>query len=359
MNKMPSTALAIVACGSVAFAGSDSDEWLELDREVSSLASTLAPQGGGIEVGGLVISRYRSSSDISILLDPGPPAVTGDLGGFDLPDVDIWMEGSVGSYDYRVNFDLDSGTSTLEDAFALWNCNENFDVLIGQFKSPVLLSNSVFPEDQLFIDRSLGGALFDFWDQGLLAMFSQGQFDAFLAIQDGGDGDADDYAFSARGQFHVGNGATNNEGAFGATGDTDATVGIFVYEDGSDAVDGGVIGIDGAVVVSNFSVSGEVLDIDEDFAINTGYDTDEATPYSVTFSFMFVPDEWEAALRYQDRDDSNDTTEIALGVNWYRSGHNAWWHAGFSTIDSDAGDADVFSLGLVVGESTGTFAWWN
>jgi hypothetical protein len=57
MNKFVISALALTTSGGLAAAGTGSEEWLTLDRELESLASTLAPQeDSGVTVHGFVKS---------------------------------------------------------------------------------------------------------------------------------------------------------------------------------------------------------------------------------------------------------------------------------------------------------------
>ncbi|HIL38082.1 MAG TPA: hypothetical protein EYG26_11450, partial [Planctomycetes bacterium] len=57
-------ATALTMTGATMAAGSD---WTALDREVEALSSSLAPQGGGVAIGGYINIFYANSSDI---LDP-------------------------------------------------------------------------------------------------------------------------------------------------------------------------------------------------------------------------------------------------------------------------------------------------
>jgi hypothetical protein len=60
--------------------------------------------------------------------------------------------------------------------------------------------------------------------------------------------------------------------------------------------------------------------------------------------------QWEGAIRYEDRDDADNTTDISLAVNYYVSGHDIKWTVQYDTFDSDdsALELDALSLGLAV-----------
>ena len=54
---------------------------------------------------------------------------------------------------------------------------------------------------------------------------------------------------------------------------------------------------------------------------------------------------------YEDLDNAADTGVFSLGINWYRSGHNAKWQAGWQDFDKDGDDGSVFQIGVVLGNS--------
>ena len=72
-------------------------------------------------------------------------------------------------------------------------------------------------------------------------------------------------------------------------------------------------------------------------------------PWTATASWLFL-DSWEAAVRYEDLDDTDSTTVISVGVNRYSAGHNLKWTAQYSTVDSDnaAIEADEISVGATL-----------
>jgi hypothetical protein len=65
---------------------------------------------------------------------------------------------------------------------------------------------------------------------------------------------------------------------------------------------------------------------------------------------MFT-DMYEAAVRYEDADDTDDTTAWSAVVNRYVQGHDIKVQVQYTTIDSDAsatspGDIDFWGVGL-------------
>ena len=90
MNKFVIGALAFSAAGTLAFGNNGAEDWSSLDREIESLATSLAPQGGGFSVDGYLRSRYANSSDVAI--------GSGDLSGFNIDNARVELNGSVGDY---------------------------------------------------------------------------------------------------------------------------------------------------------------------------------------------------------------------------------------------------------------------
>jgi hypothetical protein len=77
----------------------------------------------------------------------------------------------------------------------------------------------------------------------------------------------------------------------------------------------------------------------------------DATPFNVAASFRRdarrLP---ELAVRYEDFDDSDNTTAITIGANWYLQGHAAKWQANYVTVaaDTSANEFDLIQVGLTV-----------
>lgn len=144
-------------------------------------------------------------------------------------------------------------------------------------------------------------------------------------------------------------GQSGMEGAMGAGDDIAATIGLFwTNDDGfDDDMDVAMSGLDFQATMGQFSLAGELASMDDDIEDATGIDS----PWSLTASMMFGDDEFEAALRLQDLDDTADTTVTAVGVNWYQTGRNAYWSLNYTDYDNDAGDGSVIGVGLSVGAS--------
>jgi hypothetical protein len=352
MNKLVYSAAALTLVSAPGLASEN--EWSSLDQEIASLTSSLNTQNTGPKVGGWVISSWRFSDDIDV--DPSTPSVD-DENGFQLDSVRVEITGDAGSgYSYKISFDFsdnvngtDAGgddftienVGTLKDAYATWKIGDMVTGKMGRFKTPFLRSALVSDNKLLFLERTLLGDLFSARDIGI--MFS-GQFDTIdwhASAQNGTDGQAEDYLFAGRITANLmGAGVGKVEGAYGAGEETNLTAGVAISDDG--AVDSGMaLALEAALTSGPFSVAGELVDLDDDIG--------DATPWDVTGSYMFS-DMYEVAARYEDADDTNDTTVWRVGVNRYTQGHDIKWQAQFASSDSDVDtlEVDEFAVGLVV-----------
>jgi hypothetical protein len=344
MNKFVFCTLAATMASGLGFAGSGSEEWSTLDKDIENLASSIATQDSGLAVEGFIRSIYRNSSDVQV-----PPSGN-DLGGFFMENARLELNGSVGDYGLKIQLDAGSQYSgdndaTLLDAYGTFAITDQISGQMGQFRPPFLWSAQVEEDEFILINRTFNGALWSSRDNGVMVQGNFNQLAFYVAAQNGTDGAGDEYAFTGRAEFDaLGAGIGNIEGAYGADDGSNLTVGVAWYDDGN-LEDGSAIAIDAGFVSGAFSVYGELVDYDASFSV-----VGDTTPYSVTAGFMVSPDEWEVAARYEDADDSAESTRITLGVNYYVQGHRAKWSLNYDTIDSDdtSIEADTVSFGLTV-----------
>jgi hypothetical protein len=399
MNKFVTTALALSAAGSLAYAGTGDSEWLELDREITSLTTPVASSAqGGINWSALIRNTAVYSDD-DIFTGAVPPGKANDIFGFRLADVDLAANGSVGDFGWRVSGDVGNGAWVTEDAYVNWNCGEMFETLFGRHKANVLRSTSVSPEGLLFPNRTGLGSVFDGWQNGIVAM---GSFEDMmrwsLDAQNGANGVQSDHRWVARFEYDLGEGAGDVEGALGAGNDFAGTFGFtFVKNDAQDNPAGGAFGggsSDNSMYALDFwgtagpigfgaeiaSIADDLfLQTDEDYfatGLSTGpvaglvFAEDDpgvtptgnaggSTPWDLTLSYL-INEEFEAAFRYENFDNALDTTVLSLGLNWYQSGHNAKWHFGYADISNDSApagglfsytDGSVWQVAVSVGAS--------
>ena len=368
MKKLVTSASALSLTVVPGFASEN--DWSQLDKEVEALTASLQSDDGPM-ISGFIRTLFQNSSDIPIvgLDDDGDPTLDlGDLSGFSVPDARIELEGNVGDYSYRIEYDTVGigglGLDGLLDAYI------NFPIgtvngTMGQFKPPVLRSSLVDRDQLLFVDRTGVGEIFAVRDQGLMV---SGDFDAlgwWLTIQNGSDDVGDEYFFAGRAAFDfLGEGVGDSaEGAYGGTDEPSATVGVAYFNDGFTEIDG--FALDGYLATNVYSFGFELVSLGEAEAAPppglSGFGgipgglasgaflvADDSTPFAVVGSYMLTPETWEIAARFQDFDDDADSNKIDVAVNYYIEGHDLKWTVQYSTIDSDAGDADVITLGLLL-----------
>ena len=377
MNTFVLGALALTAAGGGSAPGAETEgEWLSLDREISSLASGLAVQdGAGPEISAFIKTSYANSSDIENV-----GGSDNDLGGFSLNNARVNISGSVGDYMLYVQLEgsdsqnadsggiLGGGTIVdgtpgavdilgyvanpdgvgVLDAYVDFNITEEIKGRMGNFRPPVLSSALLDENRLLLINRTVNGEVWDFRDLGLMV---NGNFDRlgwWVAVQNGIDAQGDELALMGRVTFNaLGDGATRNvEGAYGADEENSLLLGLAYYMD-DNLDDAEALAAEAHFTMNQISVSGEVVD----YTIDDGMTIDEdLTPWSLTAGFMFVPEEWEGAVRYEDLDDDDDSTVLTVGVNRYVEGHDAKWQLNYSMVDSDDDtiEADILALALVV-----------
>jgi len=361
MSKFVCTALALIGAGTAAQADPTADAWLGLDQEISNLNTSISSQDGGIQMGALIRSSYLHAEDDLEL------SGAEDTGGWIFQDVDLWLAGASGDYSWRVSMDADgsagggpgsasSGTfgweagngggATLEDAYATWDASDSFAITWGQFKAPVTMSTSIDPERMAFVDRTAIGQLFDGWQMGAMLSGGQEGFGWFVAVQNGGDGIADEYRLSGRAEFSIGghhSGAHRSGGSDGSSDEVSGTAGVFfVQDDGAIDGDNTIIGVDAAGTMGPFSAHAEVASFDDDNGDNS--------PFSFALGYL-LNDDWHGAVRFQDADTDDDASLISVAVAWLQD--DATWTFEVGSVDSDDGgqDGTYAQVNLSIGAS--------
>jgi len=382
MNRFVKTALAIVAAGSVANAGTGGNEWLELDSAINGLSSSLQPSQDGMGWSALIRAVYSHSSDEIAI---GGGANSPDVSGFNFNDVDMAFWGNQGPYMWRVSADIsnneggDNSTAfLLEDAYVKWNCGGYFDAMIGNFKPHASRSNSVDPERLLFIDRTAIGSAMDRWDNGIGASGTWEQAAWYVAVMNGsgaaGGGHTRDHLYVLRGEWNLGSGAGLSDGAVGSSDTLNGTAGVTFINDDTVATTAGNSDTDMWLLdfhgnVSQFGFGGEVAVINDDFGMATDEDfsntfvplilSDDSKPWNVAVSYLINP-EWEVGVRYEDLDNDDlagvggageDNTLTSLVANWYRGDNAGKWQAQWTDVDGDTLDGSIIEIGYAIGAS--------
>lgn len=362
MNKFVLGALALSAASTPCFAGSGSDDaWLGLDRDINSLSASLQPAGTGASVSGFIKASYANSGDLQ--------AGGNDLGGFALNNARLNFQGSVGDYSLFISLEGATGGNSLTDptfgqgtggavgvldAIGSVNITEQIKGSMGQFR-PNFLAGGLRSEDNLLmIRRTEQSEAWSFRDQGISAGGNFDQLSWFFGLQNGFDGAGNDLTINARVTFTaMGTIPGGTEGAYGASGSQSLTIGAAYYDD-ANVTDGDAWCLDAYFTAGALSVSGELVDYGDGLSDSVASAAafaplDGQTPWDITLGYMVVPDQWEAALRFEDFDDADNTTALTVGVNWYRSGHAAKWQLNYETTSSDLpiNEVDVIQVALV------------
>jgi hypothetical protein len=415
MKTFLSSAIALTALGTTVLAAPDpapsnESDWARLDREIGELSASLNRPASGTNVGGLVRAYYAHSTDDAFEQNGAPNTSVnsgGNLSALWLKDVDLFAEGSVAEYDWRISFDLkpvgtasSRGTALLEDAYARWNVGGGVNLTVGQFKAPTTRSTAVRKENLVLPDRTFVGQILEFWDPGAMVTGNWRHFGGFVAVQNGADGAVEEHLYVTRAEVKLNGGTGRVEGGFGAPSGVAATGGLFWLQDGMNANGGHAVGGDVSLTVGPFGAHVEVVEFDgellgdaasgnskivgdsaNDFnflgaaLIPLNYVENnmvrDATVWSSTLSCLIEAIDVEVAARFEVYDDPGNTRSATVGANWYRSGKNAVWHVGVTQVRSNdpipggggngtavngpaegVGDATLFQVGLSVGMST-------
>lgn len=375
MNRFVKTALALAVAGSAANAGTGDNEWLALDSEITGLASTLKPSQDGMSWAALIRGVYtHSSADIATSGGTDP-----DVSGFGFNDVDLSFWGTQGSYRWRISGDIDNNEGgdnsagfVLEDAFVAWSCGGMFEAMMGNMKPRASHSNSVNPEGLFFIDRTAIGSALDSWDNGVAATGMWEMINWYVYVMNGagpgGSGHTRDHLYVLRGEYKVGDGAGQFEGARGAGDVLNGTFGLSYVNDntqtgGDGDKDNALFLVDFSGSMSQLGFSAEVAKIDDNFGGATDEDFSnlstplvfeaDSTPWDVAVTFM-ATDEWELGARLENLDNNDtgdDNSILTLGASWYRGAGNGKWTAQWSDFDGDTADGSIIEVGYTIGAS--------
>ncbi len=322
--------------------------WRALDDELARLAPARAD---GPSWGLLVRAFYtKSPAEAS--------AGTSDISGQVFEDVDAYFSADLGELAWRISADFDQGDARLEDAHVRW---EHFDWLgltAGQFKPRVVRSGSLPDDGLLFRERTFLGAAFDGWDDGFELGGHYDQFDYWLAVTDSSNGQVSDHFWSARGEWALYDAAWEDlEGARGAPNHLRVLLGVEMFDDVAlSSAKGGGWGGDLALTFGPYAFHTEWANLDDRFArsidVFNGHliTLGDGQPRSATLSRR-VGEQFEAALRYENADDTDSTEASCIGANWTPLGAPARFIADLALVEGDTRDFSLFSLGVQVGSS--------
>lgn len=382
MNKFVTGALALAAAGSAAYADPVPSDWLELDSELNTLASSTTATGDYTNLKVLLRALYIYSSDeLAVGIDDS------SISGIRFADAAIAGGTQVGDVNVRVGFDFARHSdfltkqygldlsATLEDAYAKWKCGQ-VDVIAGQYKPHVTRTNFTDPEYLFFLERSAIGSLYDWYDAGIGVSGSFGDFGWNVDVMNG-DGLTSGHVYIARALWNfgrtVGGYEMAPEDAYGAGDDLAGTIGVwYIADDIYAGEDTDTYGVDGQGTFGQFGWGFEAEQRDDDAGPHPTFPgwnslyypldfAGDSTPWMIYGTWQ-VNEEWGVGLRYEDLDnsgplysggpDGDDNTVLTLGVNRYDVGHNGKIGANVAQIDSEGfDDATVFQVGYTFGAS--------
>lgn len=337
---------------------------------IQNLASSLQGESG-VNISGYTVIRWDHSSDTTPLGGPPPNDPNGnpsDLSGFTVQNARIAITGEVGDYGFKIQPDFSDLSQAvtgqlLRDAKVWWNFGDNFKLTIGQYKVPfsarylVGLNKNAFLDPNLVLFGAAGpsGSILKPYsdrDQGLMVGGTMDMFDWDISISNGTDDVAKKYLFSGRVAVHVmGGGAPNYQGGYGLGDESALTIGGAYMDDGFTS-DGSAWTLDALWAMNPFTVGASII------GQGKGYSSNLVTPESETAwdiygTYMFTPNEWELALKYEDLGDVLSTKAFTIGVNWYLYGPDSKWQLNYKNISRDGGgvavpDGGVIEAGLVL-----------
>lgn len=354
MKKLVFSAAALTLTGTAVA----NDDWAQLDSDIQALsASVQGLEDTGMQVGGRVRALYSNSGDVQV--------GGNDLGGFTLRNARLYAHGTTaGDIGYRVEVDFANAGADeigLLDAYFDIPVGGEISARVGQFRAHVSRESLIDSGNLFFVERSAIGTHFAGRSQGVAV---HGDFDAFewaVTVQNGSDGAGDELFYALRAELDlIGEGTDLVEGAYGASDEMEASAGISYFSD--EAVDDATgFLVEGSLAASQFSAQASVLSLDDGISL-ANIDQElgttlplqaDSTPWSLQGTFMLSEASsdygaWEIGARYQDLDDTFDSTILDIGANYYANGHDFKYIINYSMLESDslADDVSIISLGV-------------
>mgnify|MGYP003571909515 FL=1 len=311
MNFLTLGAMALSLAGPSADETQAQGDWQGLDQEIQNLATSLQGESG-VNISGFTVIRWDNSSDVG----PYGGSIGEDLSGFTIQNARINITGEVGDYGFKIQPDFNASlTSTiLKDAKVWWNFGDNFKLTVGQYKVPFAKRWLVSANKLAFLDRSVylfqpmvdagppqtitvGQADYAVRDQGLMVGGTHDMFGWDVSVSNGGDGTENKYLIAGRAEVYVmGGGAPNYEGGYGIGDESAMTIGGGIVNDGSLPEGETSWTVDALWAMNPFTVGASILGNGSGYTSNL----ESATAWDIYGTYMFTPNEWELALKYED-----------------------------------------------------------
>lgn len=322
--------------------------WASIDAELAAMGRQLEePSRSGPNWSGFLRVSYAHSSEPVIDSD-GDLDPDEEFSGFAFENIRIAVDGVLGDHTWGVSFDF-GGIGLQDNMIDAWIGRRAWDGAtgyIGLLRAPLLRTQLMPETTNLFIVRTRNAYILTPREAGVRLDQELTSARASFALQNGADSEVDNLRVSLRGEWDVlGMPTPEAEGAYGASQDLAATVGLALTND--DSLDGGGFAmiLDAALVSFPWSLQFEVVDYDKGYTSPIFYPDDlegDSTPWSLTASWVFL-EQWEAAVRFEDYDEALKQREVlSVGVNRYVAGHDLKWQLNYIDIDGELGSDNQF-----------------
>lgn len=373
MRKYVYGALALSAAISPATASEN--DWLSLDQELEALPTLLNNHEGGPQIGGYIKADYRWSQDT--IVPDGEGFRQDDVSDFNVERARIEVLGDLGDtgYSYLLQGEFANSTMNLEGAWVNFPIADGIEGRFGRQRVPFLRSGLVSFSRLFFLDRTFNG---QGWSNRTEGITIRGNFDEKLRWYVGGfdslDTASTDHMFSGRVEFDaMGTGQDSTvpnslvEGSVGASDDMNLTIAAAFATDTGDVAAGAggtALALEAIATTSVYSFGAEIVNYSDDddgaATIQSGAFAaadDARTTFSLWGTFMLAEGDedgsggWEAGLRFEDLDDTAETTVLSAGVNHYLlPNHDLKWQFQFRSTMRDADgldDENQIGVGIV------------
>lgn len=338
-------------------------EWAALDRELRNLDAIQVETQPGPRLWGYLRTNLAFSNH---KITNG--ANTGDYQGFTVDNLRLNVEGDAQGYHYRVTTEAFTGILEIEDAWVRAPLGDEFGLWVGRFRAPFLRSGMVEARDLLFITRTRNGVFYSTRDTGTMLTGDHGRLHWTAAMQNGADGKMDRFLQTLTAKVNlIGVPELPWEGAYKGGTNTRFTLGGGVSNDDARAGsgEGTAFALEAYLLHKGFNLTVEWLSYEGAYDLFP-FDTvpgdqqeqrGNTQPWTVTASYMIVPEKYELALRYDNFDDKSapvdyDRQTWTVGVNRYLDGHNLKWQLNYAdAVKNGAHDGPhekLIALGLTL-----------
>lgn len=339
-------------------------EWAALDRELRGLELILAERVPGPHLWGYLRTNL-AFTDHEVY---DGESVVGEYQAFTVDNLRVGVEGEAEGYQYLLSTEALHGTAQIQDAWVRVPVGDQFGLWMGRFRPPVLRSGMVDARNLLFITRTRNGVFYSARDLGVMVTGDHGRLHLSAAMQNGADAKSDRSLQTLAAKVNViGDPELEWEGAYGCGRTTRFALGGAITNDDArgGSGEGTAFALEGYLVHRGLSLAAEWL------SYETAYDLfpyeavpgdqheqrGNTQPWTITASYMVVPDKYEVAVRYDNFDDKQAPRDYGretwtIGINRYIDGHDLKWQLNYAdVVKNGAGDGPhekMIALGLTL-----------